>query len=285
MTEQVQTPQPNASPAPAQETANNNFTVPDAYKDRGWSEKIKSPDDLWKTLDNAQSLIGKRPAGVPSQDASEEEWNKFYAAAGRPEKPDAYQFSDVEGLPEGFDPAPYKQKAATILHQAGLNQKQADAVWKMFISEELKAAGESKGNSEKQQAELDAEFDKIVSETFGDKYDAAAKTTQEMIAKHVPQNLIGVYDQIAENPKVLAAVIAAVNGAAQEIAEVKKKYGAEDKLSSGNATGAQSIDEVRKELAGLRTSKEARDFTHPDHKKTVERINALSDTVKRHFAQ
>lgn len=281
MTDQNQNPasQEGQNPAAQGQPASNSFTVPDAYKERGWVEKIKSPDDLWKTLDNAQSLLGKRPAGIPANDAPEDEWEKFYQAAGKPEAPDKYQFSDIENLPEGFDATPFKEKAANILHQAGLNQKQADKVWKMFMQSELEALASQK----ELQAAKDAEFDALTKKHIPD-FDKASKVAQDMINAGVPEELRGAYAEVAENPKALAAVISALNHANSQIEKVKKEYGAEGKLPHGGQQAAsQDMGEIRKELAQLRTSQAARDFTHPDNAKTKERIAALSAQVAQHY--
>lgn len=275
--------QPAPSNAPDQQSAaNNNFAVPQEYSDRGWAEKIKSPDDLWKAFDNAQSLLGKRPAGIPQIDAPDEEWDKFYAAAGRPESPDKYQLPDkIDGLPDGIDLSPFKEKASSILHAAGLNQKQAERVWKQYISEELKTAQESKAKYEQTQKEMDAEFDKLSKELFGDKYDTATAAAQELIKASVPEQMRSF---IAEAPpKTQVALIAALNFAKTQIDEIKKKYGAEASITSGQQASGQSIEDTRKELAALRTSQPAKDFLHPEHKKTMARINELVPIVQGYY--
>ena len=282
MTDQnVQQSEPSQTQQPSNDTG---FSVPDTYKDRGWVEKIKSPDDLWKTLDNAQSLLGKRPAGIPAADAPDQEWDKFYNAAGRPEKPDLYKFSDPEGIPEGVDLSPFKQKAAAILHGAGLNQKQADKVWQMFMKEELSASSSNKAAIEAKNKELDAEFDKLTQEHFGDKRDDIAASVQDFISNNVPEGIRGAYAELADNPKALVALQAGIHAAMKEVDKIRKEYGAEGKLTTGEQTGSQSIDDVRTELAKLRISPAARDFTHADHKKTMERISELSGLVKKAYS-
>jgi len=270
---------------PSQEQSQpSSFAVPEAYATKEWAKGVKSPDDLWKMTDNAQSLIGKRPAGVPAPDAPDSEWDKFYAAAGRPEKADGYKFPDVEGLPEGFDLAPIKSKAADILHGAGLNQKQAEKVFQMFMKAELDAANGNKTQLTEHQKALDAEFDKVVKEHFGDKFETAQQVALDFVSKHVPEGLRSAYSEIADNPKALAALIAATNAAHNEIEKVKKEYGVEGKITSGDQSSSESIEDVRKELATLRTSKEAKDFLNPNHKKTMERINELSGKVSKHYS-
>lgn len=265
------------------QTTEPQFAVPEAYQDKPWVEKIKSPDDLWKTLDNAQSALG-RPR-IPAPDAPDEDWDKFYANAGRPESPDKYAFSEVKGLPEGFDVKPFQEKAGSILHAAGLNNKQADKVFQLFIEAEMAAATANGQTMKAKQAELDKQYDEIVKATFGDKYGEAEKVALAAFDKFVPKELAGAKADIANNPKALAAMVAILSSQNAEIEKIKKEYGAEGSLTSGEQTTSKGIDETRKELAQLRASPIAKDFTHPEHKATVARIQALEGNVKAYYAK
>lgn len=255
------------------------FTVPEAYAGKEWAKNIKSSDDLWGQFANAQTLIGKR--GIPSADAPDEEWDKFYAATGRPEKPE-YDLPDVDGLPEGVDLAPYKQKAMPIFHAAWLNQKQAERAWKAYIEAEMQYANESKSKIEGSQKELDAQFDEMAKSAFGDNFDKASETAQKFLNENVDEKLRVVI--ASADPKTQLAIISAVNASQTKMAELKKQYGAEGDIASGDGKASgSSIEETRKELAELRTSAAAKDFLHKDHKKTMERIQELSGAVGRHY--
>lgn len=253
----------------------NSFNIPEPYKGKGWVEKIKSPDDLWKALDGAQSLIGKRPAGIPANDAPDEEWEKFYAAAGRPENPDAYTLSDIEGV----DISEAKKEAAGILHAAGLNTKQAAKVWDMYLQSVQKDAASMK---EKQVA-LDKEFDDLSTKIFGDKFEEKSKVAQEMIKSLVPKELIPSYEALADHPQALAAVIVALNGAKEQIDKVKQEYGAEGSIAGSGGAQPNDILQTRQELARLRNSREAIDPTNMRYKETLARIEELDGIVTRSF--
>ena len=267
---------------PTSEEPTNSFSIPDDYKDRGWAEKIKSNDDLFKAYDNAQSLIGKRPAGIPSQDASDDEWNQFYKAMGRPDEPN-YEFTDPEGLPEGFDPTPFKKQAAKILHEAGLTPKQADKVYNEYLKMELESAGSQQEQSAEQQKQLDEQYDQLTKEHFGDESEKYENLLKEDFSKHVPQSLKETFAKLTDMPDVLTALMAYTKGKQGEIDRVKKEYGQEGSVTTGSQTTGQSIDEVRRELATLRTSKEARDFTNPKYQEAQERIKALQESVQRYY--
>lgn len=283
MEENLQNQEPTQSQAiDSSAPEQNSFTIPDSYKDRGWVEKIKSPDDLWKTLDNAQSLIGKRPAGIPSNDASDEDWNQFYKAMGRPDEA-KYDFKDPDGLPEGFDTSSYKEQAAQILHKAGLNTKQADKVYQEYLKLELESAGKQGEQSTEQQKALDEQYESLTKEHFGDEAEKYESLFKEDFVKHVPQSLKETVGKLVDMPDVLTALMAYTKGKQAEIDRVKSEYGQEGNLSSGSQTSNQSIDETRKELATLRTSQSAKDFTHPDNKQTMVRVQELQAVIDRYY--
>jgi hypothetical protein len=271
---QIQANEPSQQASPP---ASDAFVVPDAYKDRGWVEKVKSPDDLWKTLDNAQSLLGKRPAGIPANDAPDAEWEAFYKVA-RPESADKYTLSDIEGLPEGVDLTPYKADAQKLMFEAGLTQRQADALWKQYVGIELGAVG-------KTQEALDKRYDEIAPKVLGEKHADLAKVALDALNELVDADY---RTSFVNNPEGMVAFIQTVNKLQEkhsaELAKVRAEYGAEGKLpDGGQQVPAVEINDVVTKQAKLRISAAAQDFTHPDHKKTMDEIKALEAVVARHY--
>ena len=231
---------------------------------------------MWKTLDNAQSLLGKRPAGIPANDAPDEEWQKFYQAA-RPESADKYSFSDIDGFPEGTDLEPVKAAAQKMMFEAGLTQKQADKLWKEYAGLEV---GAIKASTES----LDKQYDETLVKAFGDKREAVEKIAQAGIAENVPQELLGSVNALANNPEAMVGVIALVNSYEEKIAKVRAEYGAEGKLpNGGDRPAAEDISDTVTKLSKLRLSPEAQDFTKPGHKKAMDEIAALQAKVASHY--
>jgi hypothetical protein len=276
MTDQLEqsSPATDQTPPPAQQPSEPPaFVVPDAYKDRGWVEKVKSPDDLWKTLDNAQSLLGKRPAGIPANDAPDAEWEAFYKVA-RPESADKYTLGDIEGVPEGLDLAPYKATAQKLMFEAGLTQRQADAMWKQYAATEIGAVKAS-------QEALDKRFDEVAAKVLGDKLTTAQTVAQDAIKTYVSEEL---RTSFANNPDGMVAMIELANGYEAKLAAVRAEYGAEGKLPDGGTqVAAPDISETVAKLSKLRLSAEAQDFTKPGHKKAMDEIAELQAVVARHY--
>jgi len=264
--QEQQSPATNPSAPPA-------FEIPEAYRDRGWVEKVKSPDDLWKTLDNAQSLLGKRPAGIPANDAPVEEWEKFKQAA-RGE----YVFSDIEGVPEGMDLAPVKEVAKKLMHDAGVPPKIADELFKQYMALDIE------GGKQKQES-LDKRYDELATKVLGEKQADFEKAALEVLNTHVDEDL---RKSFVDNPDGMIAYIQSINKLQEkhnaELAAVRAEYGAEGKLpNGGERPPAEDISEIVSKLSKLRLSPEAQDFTKPGHKKAMDEIAALQATVARHY--
>ena len=245
------TPETTSTPEIApQEQASNDFSIPESYQDRGWAKDIKSQEDLWKLTDNAQSLIGKRPAGIPTADAPQEEWDKFYQALGRPEQPDAYELTDsFEGLPEEFELSEYKAKAQELAHKIGLSPKQAKDLWDNYMGMEMEAAKGIQEKNASREAELDKEFDELSSSLFGDSFKDVSAQAQKYLGEILPPELDGVVESLGDNPKALLALVKIANHSQIEVKRVKQKYGAEDSLASGSQASAISQQEIISKMA------------------------------------
>jgi len=204
-TVQPTTPAAETPPPPS-------FTVPEEYKARGWVEKINA-------------------------DAPDEEWNKYYNIA-RPESADKYTFSDVEGLPEGANLDEAKKLAQQLMFDAGLPQKQADQLWKAYIKSETDAA-------KRNEQTLNQKFDEQLKAQFGDKATAAQGIAEDMIVKHVPENVRASLQKAANNPDALVGIIAMANSLHDEINKIRKEYGAEGKLPDQET---HSIQNTKKQL-------------------------------------
>lgn len=266
------------------DAATNTFAIPEEYSDRGWVEKIKSQDDLFKAYDNAQSMIGKR--SVPAEDASDEEWNNFFKQAGAPDDPSEYQFSDVEGIPEDFDMSEFQDKARGIMKEAGLTKRQADKLYQLYLKEELSAANQNKESIQSHKAELDKQFDEVTQKMFGDKFEEVSAKAQAFIKETVPAEIIPEIQGLADtNPKALAAIIALTDKAQAQIAEIKQKYGAEDSFVSGQQTASgTSKDDVLRQLNEQRDLIRKSDPFSPDRKRAEEKMTELRAQLQSFFS-
>lgn len=275
--------------APAPSETSPQFSVPDAYKEATWAQNIKSHDDLWGQFANAQTLIGKRPAGIPTADAPPEEWEKFYTAKGRPEAPDKYELnSQFEGIPDGFDLSEYENKAKNFFHKLGLSPKEAQQAWADYMGMELEAVQTMQSKQAEQKAALDKEFDDLAAKLWGDKYKDVEAKSLDVLKTAVPPELADAIPYIAENPKALAAVLKLIEHSDNEASSlrsemdlIRKKYGVEDKLNSGAQSAGSSPDDIVKQLTEANMRVRDLDPFSPERKELITKIESLRGQLSR----
>jgi hypothetical protein len=100
-------------------------------QNKGW----KDPADLLGSYRNLEKLTGAGPDKLLKMPAPDDAqgWNDFYNRLGRPETPDAYKLP----LPEG-DSGEFAKVASSWFHEAGLTEKQAEAVaskWNEYMGQ------------------------------------------------------------------------------------------------------------------------------------------------------
>ena len=160
------------------------FAVPEEYKEEGWTQNIKSYDDLWKMNANAQKMIGKKSL-LPGDDSSDEEWDGFYSKM-RPEKQEDYNLS--------FEDADEKAFFEKAFFESGISKKQAAAI-----------ANSYKEAAQRVNAEMYSKqgYDQVLNERFGDKAKDVAGKVTSLLSKELdeqdqkaieamPNNIIGV---------------------------------------------------------------------------------------------
>jgi len=142
---QIDQPSIDAAAAAAKPaTGTETYVNPDGSFKDGWQSQLdpeirddpavkpyKRWQDGFKSLVNAQRMVGKNKIAVPSANSSQGEWDEYYKAGGRPETAADYGLKAPEGLPGELFPPERLTKWQERFHKAGISKKAAD----MIISE------------------------------------------------------------------------------------------------------------------------------------------------------
>lgn len=173
--------------------------VPVEYADKPWIKDVSDIQGLFKMTDDMKSELGKRPAGIPQDNATDEQMATFNKAFGVPENVEGYELAPaVEGMED------FQKGVRDIMLKAGVSQKQAaalDAGYNELVKGLQEAAG---GNSELK----DADFDELAKKTFGDREEVAMATAKALLAENTPEHLKEHVDNLSnENLMILAAVL------------------------------------------------------------------------------
>lgn len=253
---------PPASGATGNPPPDFRTTIPEAYRDKPYLRDAKASEDVFKMLDNAQTLIGKQGKRVPADDAPKEEWEKFHAEMGRPETPDKYEFQRAEGME--IDQETEKAVRA-IFHEAGLSSKQAKLIQTKYdglIAQAVKAQEEAHNN----------EFKTLSKELFGDKADDALAKSQELMAILAPEAAKKYLPGLDNQSAVLLASI---------MSEVQKRFVGEDlsrlKQGGGGSNVTGPTDEASIRAKGIELMKKMQEIGefHPGYAALKQEKDAL----------
>lgn len=187
------TPPPAADPKAADAPKPTEYKIPDAFKDKPWASKIKSEDDLWKALDGAQTLIGKKHIPIDPKTATPQQLEE-YKAAMRPQDIAEYKFSDKTTEEE-------RTAISGILHKAGAPAWMANEIVAEYSKME-----------EAREAQLYSEelYLSEMKESFGEKYEEPVGKVKNILDKnlneadktlleHVPNNLLALIYRAVHN--------------------------------------------------------------------------------------
>lgn len=247
-------PPKDGTPPPA----NQEFKIPEEFKDKSWASKVKSQEDLWKQLANTQELIGKKSIVPDLTKATPEEKEAYYAQT-RPKSAEEYQFTaDVLVDPE------MKTAIGEMLLKNGISATQGSEIIKTYQAAEAKL--------------LEAQYNP---DTFKQTMEKAFGTNWEKITGHTRNSLKSLVS--SEDNKMLDSLpnsyVALIY---RTLGNVVKAYGVRETdaahLQSGGSPATTDVEGVRQtlrnEMAVLRTK--------PGH--TFEQLqtisNKLADTYK-----
>lgn len=233
----------------------NGYNIPDEYKEAGWAKNIKSEQDLWKTLANAQTLIGKKTIGLPDWNNAEQA-NEFLSKL-RPESPEGYTLPDHLTAEE-------KTETAKMLHNAGLSDYQANKLLTDFYA----------GMETKQQAMFSPESLKAsLMNEFKDPHKIA----------EIHKEVLDIFGaDFVDNPEITNSAIVQVYKAMDKI---KQAYGVktlEANLNAPSSVGTANEADLQKAISDdfkWLNDNSGKPFMEEKRKEVLQRYNSNQDKL------
>jgi len=96
-------------------------SLPEELRTEKSLEKYKSVPEVAKAYVEASKLMGNA-VHMPKADATQEEFDKFYARLGRPESPDKYELKRPENPAGGQWDEGLEKEFRTAAHASGLQR-------------------------------------------------------------------------------------------------------------------------------------------------------------------
>ena len=236
--------------------------LPEDLKTEKCFENIHTLPSLLKSYAAAQKMIGANKVSIPSENSTQEEWDAFYKAAGRPDNAEAYSVDQIE-LPQGISLDDATMKSfRDFAFSHGMSQKAFEEAVRFDI-ERVK-------NYQQQAArEAQAEYEETVSklqQEYGDKLPAVITQCDKALNTF---GLTEVFRQhgLLNNYEVVKALVRIGSSIS------------ESKLKEGDAI--ISVRNPEAELAALQADPAFTDRCHPQHDIAVKKANELLNEIIR----
>jgi hypothetical protein len=171
-----------------------------------WDAEKKSAkvEDMGRSYLNLEKLISRDKVPVPAGEDDQEGWDRWYAATGRPEKPDDYEIERPSNLPIEYDEDGEKA-FRTWAHQNGLNKRQARNLYDSYVKTQIERHGEyEKLKTENVRAAQDA-----LQREHGGKYSAKLELAKAALGKYADQDYLRYLDEtgLGNDPRTIRAWI------------------------------------------------------------------------------
>lgn len=239
-------------------------TIPEAYRDKAYLKGVNNTEDLYKKLDGAQELIGKKTIDIPGPDTPEPEREAFYNKI-RPETAEGYEFQI--GDPAKTDKA-FVSNIKGLFHKAGLSKGQAATI-QIGFDQIIKDTIAQKNVNIQQQ---DADFDKMAKDMFGTNTDAVLANSKSLLEKYSPESMGEYIKNLSnENLIVLSSVLEGI----------RKDFISEDDLANlgpGSNT-TEDIPALRDKARKIMASEAFSSTFHKDHQKVQEELKEIYSTI------
>lgn len=243
-----------------------NESIPQEYRDKAYLKGVSNIEDVYKKLDGAQELIGKKTIDIPGPDASDVEKEAFYSKV-RPATAADYEFKVDD--PTKVDQA-FTDNVKGLFHKAGLSKAQASSIQEGF-DEIIKGIATKKGIDT---TKVDADFDKLATDIFGADSDKALESAKALMDKYTPESMKEHVKNLSnENLIILTSVL---NG-------VKKDFINEDDIVNINGLPGTIADipVLREKAQKIMAGEAFKSTFHKDHTKVQNDLKEIYASIGR----
>lgn len=253
---------PNSAQAAVQQVQDG---PPEYIPAKFWDPQTRSPkiEDMGKSYQNLEKLLGREKVPVPTSDDDEEGWQRWYAASGRPEDPDKYEFKRPE-LPKDLPYDEDTEKAfKTWAHVNGLNKKQAANLYDGYVKTQLERHAHYQTGQKQARAKVEGDLRR----EYGGQYEGTMNGARSAMNQYADPDFRAWLDEtgMGNDPRLIRV-----------FARIGKEVGGESKLK-GNAPAQGNPADVDRAITDYREKHKDALFKrdHPDHDVRVKEYNKL----------
>lgn len=239
--------------------------IPEYIPEKFWDKATGKPkiEDMGRSYQSLEKLLGREKVPVPVDDNDEEGWNRWYAATGRPEDPDKYEFERPDLPPD----LPYDEESEknfrTWAHVNGLNKRQAKNLYDAYVKTQLERHAAWDTGRKQARAKIEADLRR----EYGNQYDGAVNSAKASISKYADPDFKAWLDEtgLGNDPRMIRV-----------FAKIGKEMQGETKLKGAPRQEASPAD-LDTAIANFRDKYKDALFNkeHPNHALRVKEYNKL----------
>lgn len=239
---------------------------PEYIPPKFWDAEKKAPkvEDLGRSYQSLEKLLGREKVPVPTSEEDEEGWTRWYSAAGRPDEPDGYEFDRPDSLPEDL---PYDEETEKNFrmwaHVNGLNKRQAKALYDGYVKTQL----ERHSAYQKHQEDAKVQADQAMRREYGQQYDAKLARAKAALQKYADPDYYAFLNEsgAGNDPRMIRAWI-----------KIGEELAGDERLK-GNAEPQPLPADLDRAIADFRNKYQKALFEkdHPDHGLRVKEYQKL----------
>jgi hypothetical protein len=261
-------PSPDTPRNAAQEalaTAQEQNDIPDYVPEKFWDREKRAPkiEDLGRSYKNLEKLLGTEKVPRPTSDDDEEGWERWYAASGRPDSEDKYEFKRPE-LPSDL---PYDEEAEknfrTWAKANGLNKRQASNLYDAYAKTQM----ERHAAYHTGQKQARSNIEQNLRREYGQQFDAKVNVARQFLREYGDPDFMKWLDETGQgnDPRMIRLMIRA-----------GEKMNGETKLKGAPAADRNEGD-LKAAIANFREKHKESLWKkdHPDHDLRVREYNKL----------
>ena len=225
-------------------------------------DRIKNFGDMAKSYVSAMKTFGANRVVVPGEKATDEEWEAFHVAGGRPQTAEGYALKRPDDLPEELYDETIVASARVLFHKIGVNQKQAEALH-AFDIERAKAAKKARDEAEVAYMQ---ETDGALRKDWGPKYDErkhAGNVVIEIGAEGNAELKARLVDRFGNDPDFIRFA-----------ANIGAKFD-EHKIVHDSRASAETAGQIDAKIAEAQNHPAYLDRRHPQHQQQLDLLSGL----------
>ena len=239
---------------------------PEYIPTKFWDAERKTAkiEDMGRSYQSLEKLLGREKVPVPAGDDDEEGWQRWYAATGRPEKPDDYELERPTQTAIEYDEDGEKA-FRTWAHQNGLNKRQTKNLYDNYVKSRI----EAHANYTKLQDEGKVQAQHALQREYGSRYDAKLQLAKAALQQFADPDYVKYLDEtgLGNDPRTIRAW---VKIGEERLGETRLK-GTAPQAPNHSDLDRSIADFMRKNTAALF------DKAHPQHDWAVKERQKLFD--------